>query len=90
MDIFWERHAMTAFSPNAICAELFFLAVQYPAFQAHKVTMFIVCQMDCEMCTVHNGNMEVVCYSKNNLSIILCTLLMGFPFIQIRKYNFSF
>lgn len=81
---------MTAFSPNAIRTELFFLAVQYPAFQAHKVTMFIVCQMDCEMYTVHNGIMQVVYCLRNNLNIILCTLLMGFPFIQIRNSNFSF
>lgn len=88
--MFGVRHAVAAFPPNAICAELFFLAVQYPAFQAHRDPMFIVCQMGCEMYTVHNGIMQVVHCLKNNLSIILCTLLMGFPFIQIRKSNFSF
>lgn len=87
---FGDRCAMAAFSTTAACAELFFLAAQCPAFRAHGITTFIVCQMGCEVYTAHNRIMHVVYCLKNNPSFILCTLLTGFPFIQIRKPNFSF
>lgn len=82
-------HAMTAFPPMPY-VQSFSFAVQYPVVQAYRDPEFIVCQMGCEMYTAHNGIMQVVHCFKNNLSIILPTISMGFPFIQIRKSNFSF